>query len=70
MADVRYLHPQTDQDIPVARVLEGASQCRSVLILGELEDGTFYCAASGADKQAYLWWLEYFKHALLSGDFG
>ena len=70
MADVRYLHPYTDQEIPVARVLEAARECRSVLILGEREDGTFYCAASGGDKAVLLLWLECFKHRLLSGDFG
>jgi hypothetical protein len=69
-ASIRYLHPWTTQDIPVARVLDGASACTSALVLGELEDGTFYCAATTSDSQVLIYWLEYFKHRLLCGECG
>lgn len=60
----------TDEDIPVARVLDAARQCASVLVLGEHVDGTFYCASSTGDGATLVWWMECFKHRLLSGDYG
>ena len=69
MAEVTYLHPVTDQALPVARVLDAARPCRAVLVLGEEADGTFYCAASAPDIAVLVWWCERFKHALLSGEY-
>jgi hypothetical protein len=40
-----------------------------VLVLGEDADGRFYAAASVADGQQLLWWLETFRHKLLAGDY-
>jgi hypothetical protein len=69
VSDPIYLHETTSQAVPVTRVLDAARKCRSVLILGELEDGTFYRAASGADMAVLLLWMESFKFALLSGEY-
>lgn len=55
--------------IPVARVLDGARDCQAVLILGLDGDGDFYAAASLTEKPLLLWWMEQFKHKLLSGDY-
>lgn len=46
MADVTYLHPTTDQPMPVDRVLDGARHCTDVLVLGWTADGTFYAAST------------------------
>lgn len=69
MANVTYLHPTTDQPIPVARVLTGALACSDVLVLGVTESGAWYAAASTGDAAVLLFWLERFKHALLSGEY-
>jgi hypothetical protein len=59
----------TPLPIPVARVLDGAAECQDVLILGTDADGEFYAAASLSDKATLLYWLEQFRHKLLSGDY-
>lgn len=68
--NVTYLHAMTDQGLPVARVLEAATVCEDVLVLGFLPDGTFYCASTTGDGGTLLWWLEHFKYGLLSGEYG
>lgn len=65
--NLTYLHATTDQPLPVARVLDAAKGCATVLVLGELADGTAYRAASEPDTQRLLWWIESFKHQLLAG---
>jgi hypothetical protein len=50
-------------------VLDGARDCQAVLILGLDGDGDFYAAASLTEKPLLLWWMEQFKHKLLSGDY-
>lgn len=70
MADIRYLHPTTTQGIPAARVLEAASVCTEVLVLGWDAQGDFYAASTTSDGGTLLWWLEQFRHKLLSGAYG
>ena len=69
MADVIYLHPTTDQPVPVARVLDGARDCTEVLVLGWTEGGAMYAASSTSDGGTLLWWIERFKYALLAGEY-
>jgi hypothetical protein len=69
VADVIYLYPQTDQAIPVARVLEGASALAEVLVIGVTTEGELYAAASLGETGTLLWLLESFKHALLAGKY-
>jgi hypothetical protein len=69
MAEILVFPGWTKLPIPVARVLEGATGCTAVLVLGDAADGSFYAAASVADGQTLLWWLETFRHKLLSGDY-
>jgi hypothetical protein len=70
MAEVLVFPGWTQLPIPVARVLEGATGCTAVLVLGEDGNGRFYAASSIADGHTLLWWLETFRHKLLSGDYG
>jgi hypothetical protein len=67
--NVTYLHAMTDQPIPASRVLDAARACEEVLVLGVLPDGDLYCAASTGDAHALVFWLETFKHRLLTGEF-
>lgn len=69
MAEVTFLHPRTDQPIPVARVLDGARDCADVLVLGWTAAGDFYAASTTSDGGTLVWWLEKFRHALLSGEY-
>lgn len=69
MNNVTYLHAMTDQPLPVARVLDGATDCTEVLVLGWTPEGDFYAASSTGDGGTLLWWLERFKYALLSGEY-
>lgn len=69
MANVTYLHPTTDQPIPVARVLDAARECADVLVLGWTADGAVYAAASTGDAETLVYWCERFKFALLSGEY-
>lgn len=69
MAEIIVFPGWTSLPIPAARVLEAASACTNVLVLGEDADGRFYAAASVGDGQTLLWWLECFKHKLLRGDY-
>ena len=47
--------------VPVRQVLEGARHLSHVLVIGEEEDGTPYCAASTSDNQWLIFMLEWFK---------
>ena len=69
MADVFYLYQQTDQPIPVARVLDGARDLAEVLVLGVTPDGELYAASSLSETGTLLFFIESFKHALLSGKY-
>lgn len=69
MAEIIVFPGWTRLPIPADRVLEAASACANVLVLGEEPDGTFYAASSVADGQTLLWWLETFRHKLLAGDY-
>ena len=69
MAEVTYLHPYTRLPVPVHKVLDGARDCTEVLVLGTAADASFYAAASTNDVALVVWWLERFKHALLSGEY-
>jgi hypothetical protein len=69
MAEVTYLHAMTDQDIPVARVLEAATACQAVLVLGTAADGTLYASASTGDVAQLVCWMEQFKHAIFAGEY-
>jgi hypothetical protein len=69
MGTLHTLSTPTTLDIPVDRVLEAAKAvCVRVLILGELEDGALYLAASFGDKREMLWWIEKCKQVLLADD--
>ena len=69
MAEVFYLYQQTDQAIPVSRVLDGAQDLAEVLVLGITDEGELYAAASLSETGTLLFLLESFKHALLSGKY-
>jgi hypothetical protein len=69
MAEIIVFPGWTRLPLPVERVLEGATACTSVLVLGEDADGRFYAAASVGDGHTLLWWIETFRHKLLSGDY-
>lgn len=69
MAEIIVFPGWTSLPIPAERVLEAASACTNVLVLGEDADGRFYAASSVADGQTLLWWLETFKYKLLRGDY-
>jgi hypothetical protein len=69
MAEILVFPGWTSLPLPVERVLEAATACTRVLVLGDAADGSFYAAASVGDGQTLLWWLETFKHKLLSGDY-
>ena len=69
MAEILVFPGGTTLPLPVERVLDAAQACAAVLVLGEEPDGTFYAAASVADGQTLLWWLETFRFKLLAGDY-
>lgn len=69
MGDILVFPGGTTLPLPVERVLSGALACRDLLVLGVTPTGEFYAAASVADGYQLLWWLECFKHKLLSGDY-
>lgn len=69
MADIIPFSGWTTLPLPVARVLDGAKECRAVLVLGWDAQGAFYTAASTGETKELLWWVESFKHKLLSGDY-
>jgi len=63
---VEYLDVITRLDIPVERVLEGATgKLSSVVILGYTTDDDLYFASSLADGGDVLWLLEKAKKLLL-----
>ena len=71
MADGKVLYwpyPST-LPVPVRRVLDGATDCEAVLILGTDAAGDLFAAASLSDKPTLLYWLEQFRHKLLAGDY-
>lgn len=57
----------TTLDIPPSRVLSGAQEqsFKSIVVLGELEDGSLYFASSAGDGAAVLWLIEKAKKDLL-----
>lgn len=59
----------TPLPIPAWRVLEAAAECQAVLVLGLNAEGEFYVAASLSDKATLLYWMDTFKHKLLSGEY-
>ena len=65
MTNVTYLPVETTLDIPVPRVLEGASKCKEVLVLGWTEDNCLYVASSVADAKKHLLLLELAKRSIL-----
>ena len=69
MADIITFPGWTRLPIAVQAVLDGATGCSAVLVLGEDADGQFYAASSVADVQTLLWWLETCRHKLLAGDY-
>jgi hypothetical protein len=69
MGEVLLFSGATTLPLPVERVLDAARGCTAVLVLGEAADGTVYAAASTGDGGTLLWWIETFKHKLLSGDY-
>lgn len=66
-AEIITLDMQTTLDIPVERVIAGATDAAlsEVIVLGTTEAGEFYFAASSASAPSILWLLERGKHDLL-----
>ncbi len=70
MSNVIPIGGYTRLDIDPDKVLDGAKEnLETVLVLGDCEDGEFYCAASTSDKNKLLFMIELFKFKLMRGDF-
>jgi hypothetical protein len=66
MAEVHYLGGVTRLDLPADRVLDGAkNKLTGVLVLGYDKDGEFYAASSYADGGVLMWLMEHCKHELM-----
>jgi hypothetical protein len=70
MGDVVLLNGVTTLPIPVERVLEGAKNLDSVLVLGWTKDGEFYAAASSGSFEESTYLAQQFIHKTHSGDYG
>lgn len=68
MGEVVTLNTQTTLDIPVSKVLEGAQDLESVVLVGLTKDGEIYFASSGGDGPSINWLLDHAKLRLLSDD--
>lgn len=71
MADVVVLGGFTKLDIPVERVLDGAKDLESVLVLGWTKSGQLYAASSmGGDGMRAIELAMRFQHKYLDGGYG
>ena len=59
------LDVETTLDIPVERVLAGASDLSRVMVLGWEKGGDMYFASSFSDKAQLLWLLECAKQEVM-----
>jgi hypothetical protein len=71
MGEVVTLGGYTSLDIPVERVLDGAKELESILVLGWTKDGKFYAATSiGGKRSSELVDLaQRFVHKYYAGDY-
>lgn len=65
--EVQHLGGTTKGDVPARDVLAGAvkAKLKSVVVIGETEDGENYYAMSSGDNAENLWLVESFKHAIM-----
>ncbi len=65
--NVVYLNIPTKLDIPAKRVLKAAKKAKltDAVVVGYMEDGSFYFASSAADGSEVLWLLSLAKKKLL-----
>lgn len=68
MGDVTYLDVETRLDIPVERVLEGAQELKSVVLIGYNEEGEEVIFSSYSDGADILWLLKRIEHFLMHQD--
>ena len=71
MSNVTILPIVSRLDIPVAKVIEGATDAdlQEIVVLGYRRDGSEFFASSQADGSEVLWLLERFKLQLLDQRF-
>ena len=70
MSNIINFTEYTKNDIDPNKVLEGAKDALTeVLVLGNREDGSYYCAASTSDIGKLIHAVELFKFKLMRGDF-
>ncbi len=67
-ADVVNFPGITKLDLPVERILEGATKAEltGVVVLGYTQDGRLYAASSWADGGEVLWLMELTKRKLMT----
>jgi hypothetical protein len=67
MSNVHTLNMVTRLDLPVERILDGATKAKleSVVVMGYRDDGTEYFASSYADGGDVLWLMERCKRKLM-----
>lgn len=71
MGDVVLLNVITRLDIPVERVLDGATnaELEEVVVIGYDKEGEFYFSSNKANGGSVLWLLEQAKKELLNAQF-
>lgn len=66
MSNIIYLFPETNMDIPVDRVLDGAKSLKKVIVIGIDQNGDEYFASSCADIYECNFLADRFKKMLIS----
>jgi len=71
LGDVVLLNVITRLDIPVERVLDGATnaELEEVVVIGYDKEGEFYFSSNKANGGSVLWLLEQAKKELLNAQF-